>query len=59
VGERKVHFRDHWSLSEGGSTLRIEHRDDDLAGQVAVFEQAHEAAGEFDRTFAASDESSS
>lgn len=59
VGERKAHFRDHWSLSEDGSTLRMEHRDDDLAGQVAVFEKAREAASEFDRTFAASDEFSS
>jgi hypothetical protein len=48
MGERKAHFRDHWSLSGDGKTLKMEHRDDDLAGQIAVFERAPEAAGEFE-----------
>jgi hypothetical protein len=48
VGERKLHFRDFWSLAEGGATLRMEHRDDDLAGQLAIFERAAEAELEFD-----------
>jgi hypothetical protein len=36
---REVHFKDHWSLSEDGRTLTMAHRDDDLAGQIAVLEK--------------------
>ena len=46
VGNRVFRFRDFWSLAPDGS-LRMEHRDDDLAGQVAVLERAPEAVGEF------------
>jgi hypothetical protein len=38
--KRTFHFRDHWSLSVDGQTLRMAHRDDDLAGQIAVLEKA-------------------
>jgi len=38
--DRTFHFSDHWSLSSDGQTLQMAHRDDDLAGQVAVFEKA-------------------
>jgi hypothetical protein len=37
---RTFRFKDHWSLSDNGSTLRMAHVDDDLAGQVAVLEKA-------------------
>jgi hypothetical protein len=37
---RTFHFRDHWSLSMDGQTLRMAHRDDDLDGQIAVLEKA-------------------
>lgn len=33
-------FKDHWSLSADGQTLRMAHLDDDLAGQIAVLEKA-------------------
>ena len=33
-------FKDHWSLSADGQTLRMAHIDDPLAGQVAVLERA-------------------
>jgi len=36
---RELHFKDHWSLSEDGRTLTMAHRDDDLAGQISVFEK--------------------
>jgi hypothetical protein len=36
---REAYFKDHWSLSEDGQTLTMEHRDDDLAGQIAVLEK--------------------
>lgn len=39
-GDREVHFRDCWSLSEDGKTLVMEHRDDALAGQRTVLERA-------------------
>jgi hypothetical protein len=45
---RTFRFSDHWSLSSDGQTLRMAHRDDDLAGQVAVLERApFEAAARF------------
>lgn len=39
VGEREMHFRDCWSLSDDRKTLVMEHRDDDLAGQRTVLER--------------------
>ncbi|SRR5258706_9142925 len=50
VGEHALHFRDYWLLSNSGETLTMEHRDDDLAGQVAVVERAPDAEAEFDRS---------
>jgi hypothetical protein len=44
-GERKFHFRDHWFRS--GTALVMEHRNDDLAGQIAWLEPAPDAADEF------------
>jgi hypothetical protein len=38
-GTREMHFCDCWSLSPDGRTLTMEHRNDDLAGQVTVFER--------------------
>ena len=40
---RDLHFVDYWSLSPDGSRLTMEHRDDDLAGQVAVLGRAPRA----------------
>ena len=40
--EREFHFKDHWSLSDGGETLTMAHHDDDLAGQIAVLEKVPE-----------------
>jgi len=37
---RTFHFSDHWSLSSDGQTLQMAHRDDDLAGQVAILDRA-------------------
>jgi len=39
VGGRRAHFRDFWSLSSDGQTLTMEHRDDDLAGQITFLEK--------------------
>jgi hypothetical protein len=39
---REFHLKDHWSLSDDGQTLTMAHRDDDLAGQVAVLERRSE-----------------
>jgi hypothetical protein len=39
VGGRDVHFRDYWFLSSDGRTLTMEHRDDDLRGQITLFER--------------------
>jgi len=36
---RALHFKDHWSLSDNGRTLTMAHRDDDLAGQIAILER--------------------
>ena len=33
---RELHFRDYWSLSSDHRTLTMEHRDDDLAGQLTI-----------------------
>jgi hypothetical protein len=40
VKGRQVHFRDFWSLSSDGQTLTMEHRDDDLAGQITFLGKA-------------------
>ena len=37
--DRKLYFRDCWSLSEDGQTLTMEHRNDALAGQRTVLER--------------------
>src|SRR6266702_3365213 len=34
LGERQGNFCDYWSLSSDGRTLTMEHRGDDLAGQI-------------------------
>src|SRR5262245_42645005 len=39
-GDRELQFRDYWSLSADGLTLTMEHRDDDLAGQVSILEKS-------------------
>ena len=39
LGGREGHFRDYWSLSSDGGTLKMEHRDDDLAGQTTLLER--------------------
>lgn len=36
---RTLHFKDCWSLSNGGRRLTMEHRDDDLAGQISVLDR--------------------
>lgn len=48
LGEHTAHFRDYWLLSNSGSTLTMEHRDDDLAGQIAVLERELNGSTEFD-----------
>lgn len=40
LGAREMYFCDCWSLSPDGQTLRMEHRNDDLAGQLTVLEKA-------------------
>jgi hypothetical protein len=39
VGDRESYFRDHWSLSDHGQVLTMEHRNDDLAGQITMLER--------------------
>ena len=34
---RQLHFCDYWSISDDGQRLTMEHRGDDLAGQITVF----------------------
>ncbi len=46
---RKMHYKDYWSLSNDGQTLTMEHRDDDLAGQISILERAPEEESLFDR----------
>jgi hypothetical protein len=41
--DREFHFKDHWSLSDDGRRLTMAHRDDDLAGQISVFEKRSQA----------------
>lgn len=51
AGERELRFRDHWFLSNDAQTLTMEHRDDDLAGQISVLEKAPpSAAVRFEKT---------
>jgi hypothetical protein len=38
--DHQVFFKDHWSLSDAGTTLTMTHRDDALAGQISVLEKA-------------------
>jgi hypothetical protein len=38
-GTREMHFRDCWSLSPDEQTLTMEHRDDDLAGQITILDR--------------------
>jgi hypothetical protein len=47
VGEHTSHFRDYRLLSNSGETMTMEHRNDDLAGQIAVLERAPNADKEF------------
>jgi len=42
---REFHFEDHWSVSDDGRTLTMAHRNDDLAGQIAVLEKRSLADG--------------
>jgi len=44
VGGREGHFRDFWSISSDGQSLTMEHRDDDLAGQITFLEKARETS---------------
>ncbi len=39
LGGREMYFCDCWSLSSDGQTLSMEHRNDDLAGQLAVLDR--------------------
>ena len=39
-GTREMHFCDCWSLSPDGQTLSMEHREDDLAGQLTILDRA-------------------
>jgi hypothetical protein len=36
---REIYFEDHWSLTDGGRTITMAHRNDDLAGQITVLER--------------------
>ncbi len=38
-GAREMHFRDCWSLSFDKQTLIMEHRNDDLAGQLSILDR--------------------
>ncbi len=51
AGGRELRFRDYWFLSSDAQTLTMEHRDDDLAGQISVLEKAPlSAAVRFEKT---------
>ncbi|MDE3136604.1 MAG: hypothetical protein KGL59_08515 [Acidobacteriota bacterium] len=39
TGTEERHFRDFWSIAEDGRTLIMEHRDDDLKGQITFLEK--------------------
>jgi hypothetical protein len=36
---RQMHFCDYWSISNDGRRLTMEHREDDLHGQITVFDR--------------------
>ena len=36
---RQMHFCDYWSLSDDGQRLTMEHRGDDLDGQITVLDR--------------------
>jgi hypothetical protein len=36
---RRMHFCDYWSISDDGQRLTMEHRGDDLAGQITAFDR--------------------
>ena len=38
-GGRRMHFCDYWSVSDDGRRLTMEHRGDDLEGQITVFDR--------------------
>lgn len=40
---RQMHFCDYWSLSPDGKRLTMEHRDDDLPGQITILERTNAA----------------
>jgi len=48
TSRRQMHYKDYWSLSSDGRTLTMEHRDDDLAGQISILEQAPMEELQFD-----------
>ena len=39
MGGQERHFRDFWFLADGGRTLMMEHRNDDLKGQITFLEK--------------------
>ncbi len=39
IGPREMYFRDCWSLSPDRQTLIMEHRNDDLAGQLTILDR--------------------
>jgi hypothetical protein len=42
AADREMHLCDYWSVSPDGETLTMEHRDDDLAGQITILHRADE-----------------
>lgn len=48
TSRRKLHYKDYWSLSGDGKTLTMEHRDDDLAGQISILERAPAEESQFE-----------
>jgi len=47
----KVRYKDYWSLSADGRMLTMEHRDDDLAGQISILEKRPTEESNFDETW--------
>jgi hypothetical protein len=43
---RQMHFCDYWSMSDDGQRLIMEHRGDDLDGQITVFDRIRDASDE-------------
>jgi hypothetical protein len=41
--QRELHFKDYWSASDDAQSLTMAHRDDDLAGQIALLERVPQA----------------